>query len=247
MTPGDTEASDTIRSLALASHRASRSPWRANDARHARIDKLCAPTWRRQLLATPSREAVFCTCLPSRAACGGTIADLREPRPRFAHRGCLQYRAGRELLKYSRSRWRLTDRGLCKLLRRAQSLRDRVGFNPAHDRLWFVGDLVNSGPKSLKSCDREGLATGLWCVLATRPPLVTQHEGFDGSARTTPRGCPIRRMRRAGGLDCTRPMMPSRKWAWCTRVACRSGDREIHRRMGRQALRAASYRDFLVT
>src|SRR4051794_40230598 len=31
-----------------------------------------------------------------------------------------------------------------------QELLSRVAFRPAQDRLWFVGDLVNRGPKSLE-------------------------------------------------------------------------------------------------
>ena len=30
-----------------------------------------------------------------------------------------------------------------------KSLLARVAFDPAHDKLWLVGDLVNRGPESL--------------------------------------------------------------------------------------------------
>ncbi|MGM0434558.1 MAG: symmetrical bis(5'-nucleosyl)-tetraphosphatase [Pseudomonadota bacterium] len=32
-----------------------------------------------------------------------------------------------------------------------RALMDRIGFSPDRDRLWFVGDIINRGPKSLES------------------------------------------------------------------------------------------------
>ena len=31
------------------------------------------------------------------------------------------------------------------------ALLDRIHFNDQHDQLWFVGDLVNRGPKNLQT------------------------------------------------------------------------------------------------
>ncbi len=62
-----------------------------------------------------------------------------------------------------------------------QALLGRIGFNPAHDRLWFVGDLVNRGPKSLEVLRfvRE-LGDRAVVVLGNHDlHLITQYEGFE--------------------------------------------------------------------
>jgi bis(5'-nucleosyl)-tetraphosphatase (symmetrical) len=62
-----------------------------------------------------------------------------------------------------------------------QALLERVGFSRAHDRLWFVGDLVNRGPKSLavlrfvRELDDRAIV-----VLGNHDlHLITQYEGFE--------------------------------------------------------------------
>jgi bis(5'-nucleosyl)-tetraphosphatase (symmetrical) len=62
-----------------------------------------------------------------------------------------------------------------------QALLERVGFERARDRLWFVGDLVNRGPKSLQVLRfvRE-LGDRAVTVLGNHDlHLLTQHEGFE--------------------------------------------------------------------
>ena len=62
-----------------------------------------------------------------------------------------------------------------------QTLLDRIGFDRAHDRLWFVGDLVNRGPKSLEVMRfvRE-LGDRAVTVLGNHDlHLITQFEGFE--------------------------------------------------------------------
>jgi bis(5'-nucleosyl)-tetraphosphatase (symmetrical) len=62
-----------------------------------------------------------------------------------------------------------------------QALLGRIGFNAGHDRLWFVGDLVNRGPKSLQVLRfvRE-LGDRAVVVLGNHDlHLITQYEGFE--------------------------------------------------------------------
>src|ERR671925_830067 len=62
-----------------------------------------------------------------------------------------------------------------------QQLLARFGFKKDTDRLWFVGDLVNRGPKSLEVLRfvRE-LGNRAIVVLGNHDlHLVSQHEGFE--------------------------------------------------------------------
>lgn len=62
-----------------------------------------------------------------------------------------------------------------------QALLERIGFNPTQDRLWFVGDLVNRGPKSLEVLRFvKELGDRAVVVLGNHDlHLITQFEGFE--------------------------------------------------------------------
>jgi bis(5'-nucleosyl)-tetraphosphatase (symmetrical) len=66
-----------------------------------------------------------------------------------------------------------------------QQLLDRVGYQPGRDRLWFVGDLVNRGPKSAEVLRFvKQLGERAVVVLGNHDlHLVTQHEGFERTRR----------------------------------------------------------------
>jgi bis(5'-nucleosyl)-tetraphosphatase (symmetrical) len=128
-----------------------------------------------------------------------------------------------------------------------------LNFDQKSDRLWFVGDLVNRGPKSLQVLRFvKGLAERAVVVLGNHDlHLVSEHEGFDtarkGDTFEDVLGAPDRK-ELVDWLR-TRPMMHVEGgWAmvhagllpqWSIQKGLLLG-KEVER-----ALRGASYREFL--
>ena len=134
-----------------------------------------------------------------------------------------------------------------------QALLARIGFNAMQDRLWFVGDLVNRGPRSLEVLRFvKGLGERAVVVLGNHDlHLVTQFEGFERRRADDTFYDVISAPDAKELVDWlrTRPMMHAEgSWAmvhagllpqWTIRSA-RALGREVE-----AALRAPNYRDFL--
>src|SRR5258707_13233919 len=62
-----------------------------------------------------------------------------------------------------------------------RQLLEKIGFEKKRDRLWFVGDLVNRGPKSIEVLRFvRDLGARAITVLGNHDlHLVTQHEGIE--------------------------------------------------------------------
>ena len=61
-------------------------------------------------------------------------------------------------------------------------LLERVHFNPAVDRLWLVGDLVNRGPESSRPCAFCIRSASRWCVCWATMTCICWQPGTTSSA-----------------------------------------------------------------
>jgi bis(5'-nucleosyl)-tetraphosphatase (symmetrical) len=134
-----------------------------------------------------------------------------------------------------------------------QAMLERIGFDRMRDRLWFVGDLVNRGPKSLEVLRFvKELGDCAVVVLGNHDlHLVTQNEGFERKRKDDSFGDVLEAPDANELVDWlrTRPMMHVEgNWAMVHAGLLPQWTIEKSLRLAREvehALRAESYRDFL--
>lgn len=109
-------------------------------------------------------------------------------------------------------------------------LLERVAFDPANDRLWLVGDLVNRGPQSLETLRYlYGLRDSLVCVLGNHDlHLLAAGNNIERLKKATPCGKSSKPQTAlncstgcAGKNSCT--TMKAATWPWCMPASRRSG------------------------
>lgn len=111
-----------------------------------------------------------------------------------------------------------------------QCLLKKVAFDPIHDRLWLVGDLVNRGPQSLQTLRfLYGMRESLVCVLGNHDlHLLAAGRNIERLKKATP--CVKSSMRPiaqtcwtgyASKSSCI--TTNSATWRWCMRVSRHNG------------------------
>ncbi len=134
-----------------------------------------------------------------------------------------------------------------------QALLDRIGFDRARDRLWFVGDLVNRGPKSLEVLRFvKELGERAVVVLGNHDlHLITQFEGFERKRKDDTFDDVLRAADAKELIDWlrARPMMHAEgNWAMVHAGLLPQWTIQFSLKLGNEvetALRAPGYRDFL--
>ena len=67
-----------------------------------------------------------------------------------------------------------------------RALLRRLKFSADRDQLWFVGDLVNRGPASLKALRRIRALGEAATVILGKPPTLSPRSSMAGAATTSP-------------------------------------------------------------